>query len=383
MRRLQICIPTWYSGPVKKKTVKKKKRKQVRTRDWEVAHENAFSHDRARHRRAQSSISDAAVESQALPTDFEPNALVISHSKKWAFVLKDGQEELCLIDEHLKEGSATLLAPGDEVLVEPDEEKWVVRGVGPRRTRLSRPGHEHDHLDEQVFAANIDTLVIVTAAADPPFRPGLVDRYLIAAEVGGVTPIICVNKMDLLEGGEPPELKDYEALGFQVVRTSCETGAGLEALRVALAGKLSILSGHSGVGKSSLLNALDQDLEVHTQEVSGVSHRGRHTTTASRLYELERGIRIIDTPGIRALGVWGVSPEEVAWFFPDLAELGVGCHFRNCSHTHEPGCAVTAALEGGQLTPWRYDSYIRIRQSMEAEQDGPFGDKYSNKAADY
>jgi len=367
---------------LKKKQVKKKKRKQVRARNWEDAHEDAFSHDRARHRRAQTAISDAAVESQAMPTDFAANALVISHSKKWAFVLKDGREELCLIDENLKEGSATLLAPGDGVLVEPAGNKWVVRGVAPRRTRLSRPGHEHDHLDEQVFAANIDALIIVAAAVNPPFRPGLVDRYLIAAEVGGVTPVVCVNKMDLVEV-EPPELADYEALGFQVVRTSCETGQGLEALRDALRGKLSIFSGHSGVGKSTLLNALGDNLEVHTQEVSGVSQRGRHTTTASRLYELDGDIRIIDTPGIRALGVWGVSPEEVAWFFPDLAELGGACHFRNCSHTHEPDCAVVEALEAGQLTPWRYESYLRIRQSMEEAQDGPFGDKYSRKSADY
>ena len=368
---------------MKKKLVKKKKRTQVRTRDWTEAHETAFSHDRARHRRAQSAISDVAVEMQALPTEFEPNALLISHSKKWAFVLKDGREELCLIDEHLKEGTASLLAPGDEILVERESEQWIVRGVAPRRTRLSRPGHEHDRLDEQVFAANIDLLVIVAAAADPPFRPGLVDRYLIAAEVGGVECLICVNKMDLVEGEEPPELLDYERLGFRVIRTSCETGTGLAEMRAALAGKLSILSGHSGVGKSSLLNALDEHLEVHTQQVSGVSHRGRHTTTASRLYELQGGIRIIDTPGIRALGVWGVTPAEVAWFFPDLAELGVNCYFRNCSHTHEPDCAVSQAVTDGRLTPWRYESYIRIRLSMEADQGVSPGDKYGRKASDY
>lgn len=367
---------------MKKKQVKKKKRKQVRTRNWEEAHEDAFTHDRIRHRRAQTAISETAREIQAPPTDFEPNALLISHSKKWAFVLKDGREELCLIDEYLKEGSASLLAPGDEVLVEREAEKWVVRGVAPRRTRLSRPGHEHDRLDEQVFAANIDLLVIVTAAANPPFRPGLVDRYLIAAEVGGVDTVICVNKMDLVDQ-EPPELADYERLGFRVIRTSCTSGAGLEELRALLRGKLSVLSGHSGVGKSSLLNALDDDLEVHTQEVSGVSQRGRHTTTASRLYRLEGEIRIIDTPGIRALGVWGISPPEVAWFFPDLAELGAGCRFRDCSHTHEPDCAVTRAVEAGRLTPWRYDSYLRIRQSLEAEQEGGAGEKHGRKAADY
>jgi ribosome biogenesis GTPase len=368
---------------VKKKLVKKKKRSQVRTRNWDEAHETAFTHDRVRHRRAQSAISDMAVELQSLPTDFVPNALVISHSKKWAFVLMDGEEQLCLIDERLKEGGATLIAPGDNVLVEQEEEKLVVRGVGPRRTRLSRPGHEHDRLDEQIFAANIDLLVIVTAAADPPFRPGLVDRYLIAAEVGGVDCVICVNKMDLIEDEEPPELADYERLGFRVVRTSCESGRGLDELRALLSGKLSILSGHSGVGKSSLLNALDSDLEVHTQQVSGVSHRGRHTTTASRLYELDGDVRIIDTPGIRALGVWGVTPQEVAWFYPDLAALGMQCRFRDCSHTHEPDCAVEKAVNAGELLPWRYESYLRIRMSMEDEQSGPFGDKYSNKASDY
>jgi ribosome biogenesis GTPase / thiamine phosphate phosphatase len=370
------------SDNVKKKQVKKKKRKQVRTRNWDEAHETAFSHDRARHRRAQSAISDTAAEASTLPSEFECNALVISHAKKWAFVLKDGAEELCLIDERLKEDNATLLAPGDRVFVEQDQEKWVVRGVGERTTRLSRPGHEHDRLDEQVFAANIDVLVIVAAAANPPFRTGLVDRYLIAAEVGGVTPILCVNKMDLVEEA-PSVLADYEALGCQIVRTSCETGEGLDELRTALRGKMSILSGHSGVGKSTLLNSLDNELEVHTQEVSDVSQRGRHTTTASRLYELAGDIQIIDTPGIRALGVWGVSPEEVAWFFPDLAALGENCRFRNCSHTHEPDCAVVEALDGGKLTPWRYESYLRIRSSMEEELDGPFGDKYSRKSSDY
>ena len=348
---------------MKKKRLEKKKRKRVRTKDWEDKHEYAFTHDLVKHRRASVKLSETAADSNPLPKDFEPNAVVISHTKKFAFVELDGEEKLCIIDERLKEDEATLLAPGDHVLVEFEDADAIVRGVGPRRTKLSRPSGEESRLDEQVLAANADVLIVVAAAARPPFREGLVDRYLIAAERGGVEPLLCVNKMDLVES-EPATIGQYRELGVRVINASCETGAGIPEMREALSGKISVLAGHSGVGKSSLLNALVPELTLQTQEVTR-GERGRHTTTSARLYMLPNKIRIIDTPGIRALGLWGVTPEEVAYYFPEIGERALGCKYRNCTHIHEPQCGVRDAFEAGDLSPARYASYLRIRASLE------------------
>jgi ribosome biogenesis GTPase / thiamine phosphate phosphatase len=351
---------------MKKKKMEKKKRRRVRTKNWEENHEFSFTHDLVKHRRASVKLRQRPEQENPLPTDFEANGAVIGHSKKWAFVQLEDGERLCIIDERLQEQRRTLLAPGDRVLVEFEEDEAIVRGVAPRRTKLCRPGHEDSRLEEQILAANIDLLIVVAAAEQPPFRVGLIDRFLIAAEVGGVEPILCLNKMDLVDA-EPEAVKLYREFGVRVFPTSCVDGSGFDALRERLRGKTSVLAGHSGVGKSSLLNHIDADLRILTQEVSPSSQRGRHTTTASRLYLLANDIRIIDTPGIRALGLWGVSPEEVAYYFPELADIAVQCRFRNCTHLHEPHCAVRDAVEAGTIPAPRFDSYTRIRASLEAE----------------
>ena len=351
---------------MKKKRLEKKKRKQVRERNWEEAHEYAFTHDLVKHRRARVKLSESAAKSNPLPKDFTPNATVVSHAKKWARVDMDGEELLCLVDERMKEGDATLLAPGDQVLVEFEGENALVRGVAPRRSKLSRPSNEESRLDEQVVAANVDLLVVVVSAAQPPFREGLVDRYLIAAERGSVDSLLCVNKMDLTEA-EPPALEGYRGLGVPVLLTSCETGAGIDAFRDALRDRVSVLSGHSGVGKSSLLNALFPVLDIDTGGLSK-SRRGTHTTSGGRLYSLPGGIRVIDTPGIRALGLWGVGPAEVAYYFPEIGGHATACRFRDCTHTHEPRCAVRDAVKSGAIAEARFASYLRIRASLESEQ---------------
>ncbi len=358
---------------MKRKHLEKKKRGTVREKDWENLHETAFSRDLVKHRRALGKLSEQAVAAaqSALPQDFTPNATLISHAKKWAFVQMDetaaegGGDLLCLIDERLHEEEDSLLASGDRVYVEFEEGDAFIRGVGPRRTTLGRPAGAHDRIKRQILAANADLLLVVAAAANPPFRPGLVDRFLIAAEVGGVEPVLCLNKADLAEG-EPEGLAIYRGLGVRVCVTSCKTGQGIEALRGMLGGRFTVLSGHSGVGKSTLLNMLDPELTIHTQEVS-TSLRGRHTTTLARLYELHGGIRVIDTPGIRTLGLWRVSAEEVAYYFPEMAAMATECHFRNCTHIHEPQCAVRTAVERGEIARGRYESYTRIRASLESE----------------
>ena len=345
---------------------RKKKRNLVRERDWESKGEFAFTHDRIKHRRAVPKISDAAPQAP-LPTEFTPNALVIGHSKKWAFVEYEGEELLCKIDERLQEEITTLIAAGDRVLVEFEGDEPFVRGIAPRTSKLSRKAPEHSRLEEQVFAANVDLLIVVAAVADPPLRPGLIDRYLIASQVCGIESILCVNKMDLVDA-EPPEVQHYRDMGIRVFNTSADTGQGLDDLRDALRGKLNVLSGHSGVGKTSLINALDPAVRLFTQPVSENTGRGRHTTTGARLFELSDGTRIIDTAGIRALGLWGVSPGEVSQYFPDLAEHAIACKFRDCTHTHEPECAVRDAIERGEIPKARHESYLRIRKSLEEEE---------------
>ncbi len=344
---------------------KRKKHKPARTRDWTDKHELAFTHDRARHRKAEAMAPTLPPAPTLRPDEVRPNAIVVSHSGRWAFVEQDGREVLCILDESLGDAKASVLAPGDRVQIETIEgtPQPIVRGVAPRATKLSRLAPVHSSLSEQVIAANIDVLVIVAAAARPAFRPGLVDRYMIAAEVGGVRPILVVNKMDLVES-EPETVNSYRELGMAVIPASCETGMGVEELREALRGSLNVVAGHSGVGKSSLLNAMDPSLDIVTQEVSASTEKGRHTTTASRLYTLEGGVRIVDTPGARNLGLWGVSPQELAYYFPDLAALGTACRFRDCTHTHEPHCAVREGVESGELARPRYASYLRIRESL-------------------
>lgn len=344
---------------------RKKKRKVTapRTRNWRVKHEDAFTHDRSRNVKAEAAAPASAATPRELPPGAEPNGVVVSHSGQWATVRMAREERLCLVDAALGEEESSILAPGDGVLVEFQDEDAIVRSVAQRRSKLSRLAHIHSRLQEQVVAANVDYLVVIGSARHPRFKPGVVDRYLVAADTGGVTTMLVVNKMDLVDA-EPSGVESYRALGMSVFATSCVDGRGLDALHAALRGKLSVLAGQSGVGKSSLINRMAPSLNIATQEVSSSNEKGRHTTTTAQLYELEGGVRIIDTPGIRQLGLWDVTPEELAFYFPEIAELAAGCRFRDCSHIHEPHCAVQTAVESGDIAKGRYDSYLRIRASL-------------------
>lgn len=337
---------------------KRKKTKRVRDRRWDAA-SDTFSGEPVR---AEGAGEDEAEDQLQTAIDAsEANGLVVSPYGNLAYVWVEGAEHLCRVWDSI--GRAVSLAPGDEVAVRFEHGEGHVIGVARRRTRLSRLAGAKGQRYEQVVAANVDRLIIATAAARPRFKPGIVDRYLVCAQAGGVEPVLCVNKMDLVD--EPPtELEAYQETGFPVILTSCEDGRGLDEFRQALEGQFSVLAGASGVGKSSLLNALEPSLDIETREVSHFNEKGRHTTTTARLYAFNN-IRIIDTPGIRKLGISGVSPEELAFYFPEIEPHARACKFRDCTHTCEPGCAVLEAVENGDIPQQRYGSYLRIRESME------------------
>ncbi|MBI4567600.1 MAG: ribosome small subunit-dependent GTPase A [Planctomycetes bacterium] len=248
-------------------------------------------------------------------------------------------------------------------------EAGVIERVEPRRGRLARASNRLRGR-EQVVAANVDLLVCVVAALDPPIEPHLIDRFQVIAAQGGMGFALCVNKIDLAGAalrGEVQSLADpYRALGFPVVLTSALTGEGLDDLRALLAGRASVLAGPSGAGKSSLVNALRPGPPLATAEVNRKSREGVHTTTVTRLLRLAGGGHIVDTPGVRDLALSALAPGDLAGLMPEFAALRGGCRFKDCAHLAEPGCAVIAAAGRGEISPQRLGHYQFIRRELEA-----------------
>lgn len=293
--------------------------------------------------------------------------LVISVGAKRCIVQKGAEDLHCRLPSDLAARQRSRLAVGDRVVIEKRRNGWWVRQVLERRSALSRPD-PRDPRREKVIAANVDLVVIVAAVQKPGVRTGLIDRYLLAVQRGGAEAAVCINKVDLAEGAEDAELKaaePYRELGLPVVFTAAKEGRGLDELRQVLRGKLCVFVGHSGVGKSSLMNALVPELDLDTAAVSDRDGTGRHTTTRSNLFDLGGGTRIIDTPGIREFGLWDLEPEEVKSYFPEFLEPSAGCRFKDCSHTHEPECAVKSAVAAGEIPRARYDAYLRILESLQ------------------
>jgi len=252
---------------------------------------------------------------------------------------------------------------GDEVELEPTGEgEAVITGVLPRRTKLSRVKPREPHI-EHVIAANVDRLLIVSSVVRPPLTIGIIDRYVIAAETGGLEPMLAINKTDLAT--EPAQYEDvarlYRELGLFVACTSAKTGAGIDGLKAKLTGSVTVLAGHSGVGKSSLINAVQPGLKLKTGEVKW---KGQHVTSNVTLLKLDPGGYVVDTPGIRELSPWDIEKRDVAQFFPHIWEFSRDCKMPDCSHIHEPGCAVKAALELGEIPSVRYKSYVGIVESI-------------------
>jgi ribosome biogenesis GTPase len=252
-----------------------------------------------------------------------------------------------------------VVVAGDVVWFRPEgSDQGIIERVEPRHGVLSRTSRNRRH----VLVANVDQVLIVTSAAEPRMKPNLIDRFLVSAEKAQIRPIICINKIDLVNAADlMPLVGVYAQLGYEVQLLSAATGFGVEALRERVAGAESVIAGQSGVGKSSLLNAIEPGLALRVQTVSEESQKGRHTTTTAELLPLAIGGFVVDTPGIRQFQLWDVIPEEVAGYFRELRPYVSRCRFPDCTHTHEEPCAVKDAVADGWIDARRYESYVQIQ----------------------
>jgi ribosome biogenesis GTPase / thiamine phosphate phosphatase len=261
--------------------------------------------------------------------------------------------------------SEDLVVIGDQVQLTPlTDVEGVIETVAPRRSRFSRrqPGNRGSW-KEDLMVANLDQLVAVFACADPVPHVRMVDRFLVIAEYNEVPTLIVANKLDLTDPDAATALFGiYERIGYPVLYTSAKSGQGVAELRNHLAGRISLVAGPSGVGKSTLLNAVQPGLNLATGPISEALHKGRHTTTVSELLPVDgpMGGHVADSPGLRQVGLWQIPAEEIAWCYPDLRPYLGECRFADCSHGPEPGCAVTAAVASGAISAARHDSYRRL-----------------------
>jgi ribosome biogenesis GTPase len=261
------------------------------------------------------------------------------------------------------------LAVGDDVLVEPDARggAWAICEILPRRSRLARraPGGAYG---ERIVAANVDQVVVVFAAAKPEPHVRMLDRFLVIAEANELAAHIIVNKVDLVPDRNAQErFAAYAHAGYPVHFTSTKRGDGLESVRAMLDGRVSVFTGPSGVGKSSLLNALFPGLSLRVGEISASVNKGRHTTVGATMIPLpdERGGYVVDTPGLREVGMWALTAEHLDSCFPELRPFATNCRFTDCTHIAEPGCAVKEAVQRGDVNADRFASYIKLRDELE------------------
>ena len=295
--------------------------------------------------------------------------LVIKNTGSWVTVRLEGGDIVnCKMRGVLRLKGLRCTNPvavGDIVQVEDKGgDAPVVGAIEPRKNYIIRRASNLSK-EFQIIAANLDLAVLVATIIHPETSTTFIDRFLATAEAYQVPAALVFNKVDLLITDESrqylEEMKQmYEAIGYPVVTMSAATGEGADSLRNLLAGKMSLLSGNSGVGKSSIINLLVPEAHVKVGDVSSAHHKGMHTTTFSELLDLSGGGAIIDTPGVKAFGTIDFERAEVAHYFPEIFRISSDCRFNNCTHTHEPGCAVLDAVERGEIAPTRFASYLSI-----------------------
>jgi ribosome biogenesis GTPase len=403
-----------------KRRHKGKGKAQRRVKDWHVRYQagEEVSDQVARGRKlAERGVKLPPGRLEAPEENLEDlpkrEGLVVGVFQRGTFVRIDGQERFCAIAKTFRApATSSPLAVGDVVTVavtqehhmdgqrdiDRDRAEGFLLARRPRETALARPrptsGKRLDpyrgQVFEQVIAANMDRLLVVASTRQPPLRPRLIERFLIVAERGELEPLVAINKIDL-QRPDPQVVAELKDLDVEVILTSAVTGEGLDALRRHLTGQRSVLAGASGVGKSTLINAIVPGADAATRSVRMKDERGRHTTAGAAVYDLPAlddagrpaaaaaaagtdaaelplgvgaGGILVDTPGVRELG-FAIDLDELPWYFPEFEPFVAHCRFNNCTHTHEPDCAVLAAVEAREIPLRRYESYLRIRESLE------------------
>ena len=287
-----------------------------------------------------------------------------SQSGFYAVATQSGQL-ICELRGKLKKGRRTgdVAAVGDKVILSKlDDGSGMIEEIKPRHSLFTRLAPTPQGEYQQILIANLDQAVLVFACAEPAPRLGMLDRFLVISEKQGVPALIVANKTDLVSPeGARCLFGRYSSLGYTVVYTSAETGFGVEGLVEKVIGKLSLFAGPSGAGKSSLLNVIQPGLGLSVRHVSSATSKGRHTTVVRQMFALDEGGYVADTPGLKALALYDIEPEELDGYFPEMRPLVEECSFSDCTHVHEPGCAVLGAVKDGRVHPERYQSYVRMR----------------------
>ena len=295
---------------------------------------------------------------------------LIVRAQSGFFTVETGEGPVvCQLRGRLKKGRRTgdLAAIGDRVRITVlADGSGAIEEVEEREQAIVRLDPRPQGVYQQILLANADQAVFVFACKRPDPRLKMLDRFLVIAEKQGIPAIIVANKVDLVGQEEAESIFGvYEKIGYSIIYASAKSNLGVEELRAMLTGKISALVGPSGVGKSSLLNAMQPGLGLSVNEVSEAMNKGRHTTVVREMFPLAGGGYVADTPGWKSLALWDTEPEEIDGYFPELRELVMHCQFSDCTHTHEPGCAVLSAMEVGEIHPERYESYLRLRAGAE------------------
>jgi ribosome biogenesis GTPase len=290
-----------------------------------------------------------------------PGRVLRVHGLQSVVETDDGRQFRCAVRRLLRTlatDERNIVTTGDRVWFRPAlNDEGLIERVEPRHGLLTRASRGREH----VLVANVDQVVIVVALLEPELKPHLIDRYLASAEQGGIRPIICLNKADLVDPAPfQPLIGLYSQLGVPTLLTSAATGLGIDRLRERLRSRETVFSGQSGVGKSSLLNAIQPGLGLYVREVSETTQKGRHATTTAQLLKLDFGGWVVDTPGVRQFQLWDILPEEVEGFFPEFRPYVPLCAYPDCTHTHEDRCAIKRAVTQRRISEHRYTSYLGL-----------------------